>query len=247
MQEDPAIAHPLYQTEPTVLYACRPGRRKLMSKAPKALSNRDLGAIERVLLGIEAARTRLAAGKRLSGLANALPGALAATGLLVVLWGYSAFSRPHPNPFGPSPTPVEESTACRAEVQTGRWKGEYFDNPELEGSPALIRDDGSGPFAFDWRLDGPGAHCGIGRDDFSARWTRTAFLKEGWYRFTVESDDGVRLFVDDALTIDEWHVQPATTYSRAIYLEEGAYVLRMEYFEAGRDALASLTWRRLPD
>ena len=123
----------------------------------------------------------------------------------------------------------------------------YFDNTDLEGSPALIRDDGSGPFTFDWQLDGPGAHCGIGPDDFSARWTRSAFMEDGWYRFTVTADDGVRLFVDDTLAIDEWRVQPATTYSRSIHLDAGLHVLRMEYFEAGRDAFAALTWRRLPD
>ncbi|MCI0660811.1 MAG: PA14 domain-containing protein, partial [Acidobacteria bacterium] len=44
---------------------------------------------------------------------------------------------------------------CTAVVRTELWKGEYFNNPDLSGSPVLVRDDGDEQLNFDWGLKGP--------------------------------------------------------------------------------------------
>lgn len=59
---------------------------------------------------------------------------------------------------------------------------------DLSGSPALVRQDGD--IDFDWGNGAPGP--GVPADNFSVRWTNTLRLDKGNYRFTVETDDGMR-------------------------------------------------------
>ncbi|MEZ4638095.1 MAG: PA14 domain-containing protein [Caldilineaceae bacterium] len=42
-------------------------------------------------------------------------------------------------------------------------------------------------------------------DQFSARFERTLNVTGGIYRFSVQADDGVRVWVGGELVIDEWH------------------------------------------
>src|SRR5512139_3672263 len=74
-----------------------------------------------------------------------------------------------------------------------QWKGEYFNNQGLAGAPSVVRNDYA--IAFNWGLGWPNSK--ISADHFSVRWTRTFNLREGTYRFTVNVDDGVRLWVDN--------------------------------------------------
>jgi hypothetical protein len=122
----------------------------------------------------------------------------------------------------------------------GAWLGEYYANPWLMGPAALIREDGN--INFDWGDGSPAQQ--IPDDSFSVRWTRTLPLDAGRYRFTVETDDGVRLFLDGALIIDQWHDQAATAYNAERDLGAGQHSLRMEYFENAGGALARLSWTR---
>ena len=121
------------------------------------------------------------------------------------------------------------------------WLGEYYANPWLMGPPALIREDGN--ISFDWGGGSPAPQ--IPADNFSVRWTRTLAFDAGRYRFTTETDDGVRLFVDGALMIDQWHTQSASAYSAERDLGAGQHSLRMEYYEATGSAVARLSWSRI--
>ena len=78
-------------------------------------------------------------------------------------------------------------------------------------------------------------------EDFSVRWTRQLYFPVGTYRFTVEVDDGVRLWVDDQLLIDQWH-DGIASYSGDIYLGEGKHAIRMEMYERTGYAKARLWW-----
>jgi beta-glucosidase len=61
----------------------------------------------------------------------------------------------------------------------------------------------------------------------------------------VGANDGFRLFIDGKLLIDGWQPnQRVTSKSAAIDLEGGkSYDLKLEYFEADRDAEVRLAWR----
>ena len=127
------------------------------------------------------------------------------------------------------------------DLPTTYWRGEYYNNTSLTGTPYTTRGDAR--LNFDWGYDSP--LTGINPDGFSVRWSRSLQLPAGDYRFTVTVDDGVRLLVGDRTLIDFWQVQTPTTYSQIIYLDGSAVTVRMEYYEETGQAQASLTWSRL--
>jgi hypothetical protein len=95
-------------------------------------------------------------------------------------------------------------------IPPDHWKAEYFSNTGLSGSPTTVVDEGTGIVDHDWGTAGP---SGLPSDNFSARFTRTVTLAGGRYRFSVVTDDGSRLWVDDQLKIDAWWDQAPTTYT----------------------------------
>jgi PA14 domain len=134
-------------------------------------------------------------------------------------------------------------SGCVASVPANRWKGEYFNNTTLTGSPAMAQDNGSSFLNFDFGTGSPGAACGLSADFFSARWTRTVNFGSGLYRFSATGDDGVRLYVDGQLKIDKWILQGPTTYTTDMELTAGDHEVKLEYFEGGGPGLALLFWR----
>ncbi|MBO0861767.1 MAG: hypothetical protein J2P21_25420 [Chloracidobacterium sp.] len=131
---------------------------------------------------------------------------------------------------------------CVSIVPTNRWKGEYFNNTDLSGGPLMVRDDGANFLNFDFGAGGPSAACGIGVDNFSARWTRTVNFDAGLYRFSVTGDDGVKVYIDGQPKIDKWVLQSPTTYTADVALPAGNHEVKLEYFEGGGTALAILSW-----
>jgi beta-glucosidase len=115
-------------------------------------------------------------------------------------------------------------------------KGEYFNNDELRGEPALVRTDEQ--IVFHW---GEGSYVDNGPvDHFSARWTGYFVPStEDDYKFYVSADDGVRLYVNDERVIDDWQRHGETLDTYSAHLEAGkAYKIRLEYFEAVGTATA---------
>jgi beta-glucosidase len=76
-------------------------------------------------------------------------------------------------------------------------------------------------------------------DHFAIRWTGYFIPKEsGDYQFFTSADDGVRLYIDDERTIEDWlpHSQTLDTCSK--HLEGGkAYKIRLEYFDSVSTAI----------
>ncbi|HSG15960.1 MAG TPA: PA14 domain-containing protein [Anaerolineae bacterium] len=125
---------------------------------------------------------------------------------------------------------------------TGPWRAEYFNNTGLSGMPVLARDEGQPSYYWGNGSPAPGV---VGNDYFSARWSRTLEFIPGRYRFAVTTDDGVRLWVNNQLIIDNWRNQPAQTRSAEIDLAGGSVPVRMEYYEADMLAEARLSWQRI--
>jgi hypothetical protein len=117
--------------------------------------------------------------------------------------------------------------------------GDYYDNFDFTGT-RLVRMDPT--IDFNWGAGAPIA--GIGANTFSVRWTGQvqAQYSES-YTFTTRSDDGVRLWVNDQLVVDNWTDHSATDDSGTISLVKGQrYALKMEYYDNAGDATATLSW-----
>jgi beta-glucosidase len=120
------------------------------------------------------------------------------------------------------------------------FKGEYFNNQELQGQPADVRTDPQ--VNFDWGRYKPAPH--VGENNFSVRWTGTLTPGEsGIYRLGATADDGARLYLDGQLLIDVWKSNPTKTVTKEVTLEAGrSYDVRMEYFQYNREAIAKFVW-----
>jgi hypothetical protein len=121
------------------------------------------------------------------------------------------------------------------------WKGEYWSNRSLSGSPRLARNDLY--IDFDWGTGAPAE--GLPADGFSVRWSRREDFVASVYRFRARSDDGIRVWVDDTLILDEWHDSPGSrSYSVDVPLH-GNYQLVVEYYERDGQALVKFWWTRV--
>ena len=139
----------------------------------------------------------------------------------------------------PTATPVEPPTPTNTPVPViTDWRGEYYDNSDLVGEPALVRNDLA--VDFDWGMAAPAA--GLPVDNFSARWTREVGLEAGTYRFHVFVDDGVRLFVDGKLLINAWYPSGAHEITVDYATVRGRHSVAVEYYEHFGKALVRLWW-----
>lgn len=121
--------------------------------------------------------------------------------------------------------------------------GAYYDEEEhnFDGQPAFWRIDSTINFSWGHSSAAPNL---IGEDFFSIRWTGGVEAQYSeTYTFYVLADDGIRLWVDDQLIIDQWVPQSATEASGTITLEAGQrYPIKLEYFENAGDAVCQLWW-----
>ena len=118
-------------------------------------------------------------------------------------------------------------------------RGEYFDNRDFS-APKLTRVDPT--VNFNWGTGSPDPT--IGPDTFSVRWTgRVSPRYSETYRFYTTSDDGVRLWVNGQQLINNWTDHGPTENSGTIALTaEAVYDIRMEFYENGGGATATLSW-----
>ncbi len=95
-------------------------------------------------------------------------------------------------------------------------------------SPNATRTDAD--INFNWaETEVPVA--GITADYFVARWRASKTFEAGIYTFTATADDGVRVYVDDQLVIDQWKRQAPTTYTAEKTMTAGVHAVRVEFYE----------------
>lgn len=128
--------------------------------------------------------------------------------------------------------------AAFAQIPQDAFLGSYFNDANL-GEPVFTRTDAR--IDFDWGENSPDPR--IEPDTFSVRWEGMwQFSAAGTYRFTATTDDGMRLFLDDALVLDRWFDQSATTHTAERSLPQGSHRITVEYYENGIDAVARVSW-----
>jgi hypothetical protein len=124
---------------------------------------------------------------------------------------------------------------------TGGLLGEYFGTRNLSDLKATRVDH---QVTFDWGGGIP--HPALGVNDFSVCWSGTVTPQySDVYDFLVRTDDGVLLWVNGELLVNEWNDHGSTTYTgtTSTPLVAGqAYDIRMVFYEKGGDAVAWLGW-----
>ena len=118
-------------------------------------------------------------------------------------------------------------------------KAEIYDNLDFTGVK-VTRTNAT--VNFDWGLGSPDP--AIGPDTFSVRWSGSVQPRfSETYTFYTVTDDGVRLWVNNQLLINNWTDHGATEDVGVIALQGGTYYeIKMEMYENGGGATARLLW-----
>ena len=119
-------------------------------------------------------------------------------------------------------------------------RGEYFNNTELSGEPALTRTDPKVDFWWTFYAPRPS----LDQDWFSARWTgRIKAPGEGLFHLAVEGNDGFRMYVDGELLVDCWQKQSAPHVEIPYeFWENKSCEIRLEFRENFGNSMIRLLW-----
>jgi len=124
----------------------------------------------------------------------------------------------------------------------GGLKGEYFDNQDLTNL-TLTRTDPT--VNFNWATGSPDPV--VGADSFSVRWTGKVKADHSeTYTFYTSSNDGVRLWVNGQLIVNNWTNHAVTENMGTKALSAGQwYPIKLEYYEGTGSAVVSLSYSSL--
>ena len=115
---------------------------------------------------------------------------------------------------------------------------EYFSNPNLSGTPLFTEKESNLEYDF------TAPHRAELRSNFSVRWTGVLTPNtSAEYRLGVSARDGVRLFLDGSLLIDDWNHHPGRTITAPVHLDAGhSYKLIIEHSQSRDDSSVHVVW-----
>ena len=126
-------------------------------------------------------------------------------------------------------------------MNNGGLLGEYFDNIWFDGTPAISRIDTG--INFDW---GTNLITVYAADYVSARWYGKIEIPViETIMFTLDADDGVRLYLNNNLLINNWEQGPGEVSAQFVNTAKGLYDIMIEYIELQGSARIKLYWSSL--
>jgi beta-glucosidase len=128
-------------------------------------------------------------------------------------------------------------------LRNGNQEGlqaQYFNNISLEGEPVVTRNDKQ--IDFLWTLSSPDRKINI--DYYSARWTGKLIAPEtGTFKIGLDGNDGFRLYINNALIVDNWKKQTySTLLANYSFVKNKTYDIKVEFFEPNGNARLKLIW-----
>jgi LysM repeat protein len=136
---------------------------------------------------------------------------------------------PHDDDHHPGPPP------------SGPWYSEYWNNTDQSGGQALVRTQPQ--VTANWGYGSPDL-MKVQPDNFSARFTRQVYFMAGMYRFTVRADDGVRLWVNGNVVLDQYAYVGDHTWTVDVPVNTGWAAVRLDYVERGGLAVLDFNFAR---
>ena len=114
--------------------------------------------------------------------------------------------------------------------------GQYFEGELWEGEPAFTRVDPMLLFAWPEQEPWPAP--------FSARWTGVLTApSSGVYRFQLNADDGVRMWLDGELVGESVRPDDVNLIDTEVVLDAGPHDVRIDYFQRGGGKALEFWWQ----
>lgn len=119
------------------------------------------------------------------------------------------------------------------------FKGEYFNNINLEGKPVVTRMD----TVLDLDPSKLKDVKELSTENFSARWTGILTVeKEGNYYVGINGDDGYRLFIDGKKVVENWDSHSPELQYENVKLTKGNHDIKVEFFQGAGGYSVKLVW-----
>ena len=138
----------------------------------------------------------------------------------------------------------EQLPQC-SKTPSDKFCGEFYATPDMTGDivDIVLADT----INFDWGANSPSVY--VPKDRFSVRWTGNMNFDTGQYRFLTDTDDGVKVSIDDATFIDAWTLKwPWYGQQRRLKpMTQGLHKVKVEYREDWTNAKAKVWWEKAPD
>ncbi|WP_017663385.1 PA14 domain-containing protein [Baaleninema simplex] len=133
-----------------------------------------------------------------------------------------------------APTPLGRGSGLTGYYYDHRGSTPDFSNLVLTRTDPTVN--------FNWDNEAP--HPRLDDDTFAVRWQGQIEPRYSEnYTFHTTTSDGVRLWIDGQLLIDDWDIQAPTTNRATITLEAGKqYDVRLDYYEYLGRAVSQLEW-----
>jgi hypothetical protein len=120
--------------------------------------------------------------------------------------------------------------------------GEYYERDTTNPWQTLLMKRLDATVNFNWGANAPDP--AVPTDNFMVRWTGLIEAPTtATYTFYTQTDDGVRLWVNNVSIIDNWTDHSSTIDQGSIKLTAGQrYEITLEFYENGGDAVCQLSW-----
>lgn len=150
-------------------------------------------------------------------------------------------------------SPTANATDAQNKQGIDSWLGQVYDGTAFNTFVGQVTE----PAMFDETFGGDyncygfnynnGSNTGtIYTETMSIRYRMTKDFPCGAYTFTAGSDDGIRLWVNGVLVIDQWIDRGYTTNSTSPIYLYGPTSLQLEYYEGGGGNRCSFTYSSSP-
>jgi uncharacterized protein YkwD/chitodextrinase len=138
-----------------------------------------------------------------------------------------------------TPAASNSGTACGVPA-VGAFTACYYSGTNLGGNP--VASGAVGQINFDWGAGSPSPAVPAG--NFSARWQGYFDFEFAGYTFVARASDGIRVYLDGRLLIDNWKDQPVTASEARPWITKGSHLITVEYYARTGSASAHLTWQK---
>jgi hypothetical protein len=145
-------------------------------------------------------------------------------------------------PVQPTPAAPWQPAAPDLALLQNQWRARYFNNTDLAGEPQAAQYEPRGFYPLDryWGMAAPVG--GLGTDYWSVSFEGQFYFTPGDYDFIAQSDDGVRVYIDNLLLVNAWFDGRVDVSNRFNQVGDGYHTIRVEYFERSGNAYVRVLW-----